>query len=372
MRKGIIIIILLIAAFSERAYSLPLEVALVNRTKGEALADYPFKLKVLKTGPDGGQTLLRTSELKTDSKGLYKGDIDTAGGDMLSAEVNYRGITYSMPTDRIVKGQKDYVINLPVYDITDKADDIKIRQRTMVLSPQDDKTMQVFEILGIDNSGKYTYVGRFNDKLDVHQVLYIPLPRGYRLTHIQGMDSNKVYTYNGGLVTQENIRPGEKELLIGYILRSDTGLFDLTLYGQKDSPVPERFTLLFQEGGGWKVRPSGLTAGGETEFYGKKYKTWNGKIGDLFVLKVYGPAYKGQLGRWVFALVLAMIVCIIILYLGRDRIFRWYLLREQQQLRDTLARFKTEADTEELRDYYRPFENLLEQRIGEISRKELH
>ncbi len=93
----------------------------------------------------------------------------------------------------------------------------------MVISPQDEHTLQVFEVIIVKNTGKTTFVGRFNDELDTEQVLFVPLPMGYRLSQVMGLNTRKILTFNGGIVTQDVVTPGEREIVIGYLLKSDTG-----------------------------------------------------------------------------------------------------------------------------------------------------
>jgi hypothetical protein len=368
--KKILCLIVFVLVISSNAHAISFRAGITNVSKGEKLSNYPFSIKVVIPKTDGTFDTVKTLSFETDSTGFFEGTVDGSSGKGIIGELNYRGITYSSPFIRIEKGEKKYSLDLLVFEITDSMENVAVSQRTIVASPLDSKTIQVSEKLIIENKGNVSYVGKFNEELDTHQVLYIPVPQWYRLTQVQGIDARKIFTYNRGIVTQEGIIPGQREIFFGYTVSSDTGSFDLTLFSQKDSPPVKDFSFLFQKADDWWVKIPHFKVAGSREFLGKAYDTWKGKAGSKVTIKVYGPAYEGLFGIWSLASVLAFVVAITGLYFGRDVIRGWHLRNENRRLEMILSRLKDEADKRDLRGYYLPYKQTLENRMKEIQEKQ--
>jgi hypothetical protein len=362
-------LIVFILVLLNNAYAIPFRVTVTNVSKGEKLPNYPVIIKIVNPKTDGTFDTVKSLSFETDSTGFFEGTVDESTGKAIVGELNYRGITYSSPLIRIEKGEKKYSLDLSVFEITDSMENVAISQRMIMASPLDDKTIQVFEKLIVENQGNFSYVGRFNDELDTHQVLYVPVPQWYRLTQVQGIDARKILTYNRGIITQEGIIPGQREIFLGYTVQSDTGFFDLTLFSAKDSPQIKDFSFLFQKSGDWSIKIPRFTSAGDSEFFGKVYNTWKGKAGSKVPIKVYGPAYKGLFGMWTVALVLASVVGITGLYSGKNVIRIWHLRKENKRLEMILSRLKDEADQRDLKGYYLPFKQTLEKRLNEIKQR---
>lgn len=357
MGKKIFITVLFVFFMVTPLFGMPLKVTIKNATTGVMLKDYPFSVEIRKS--KSGK-LLKKMEFKTNNRGIYTGNISMDVQNTLYGRVSYKGVTYT------AMAGEDGRLNINVYEITDRSDAIKVPHRTIIISPQDDRTVQLFEVLIIRNNGNKTFVGRFNDELKTHQVLFIPLPRGYRLNHVQGIMPQKVFTYNRGIVTEEEILPGERELVLGYMLRSDTGFFDLSVSSIENSPVPENVTVLFQERKGWRFKPSNLKSSGKSEFYGKIYRTWTGKNEKSLRLRLYSPAYKSSLSNWGIAVVSGFLFSMISLFLYRKKLRIYYLKREKDRILETLSALKTVTKGD---GFYDPMIRLLEDRIVEINRR---
>jgi hypothetical protein len=341
-------------------------VTVTNGSKNEKLPNYPVSVKIVNPRTDGTFDTVKTLSIDTDSAGFYEGTIDGSSGKAIVGELNYRGITYFSPLIGIDKAEKKYSLDLSVFEITDKMENITISERMMIASPVDARTIQVFEKIVIENNGNASYVGKFNEELDVHQVLYIPVPQWYRLTQVQGINTRKIFTYNRGIISQEGIIPGKREILFGYTVRSDTGLFDLTLFSQKDSPYVENFSFMFQQADGWRVKIPRFTMAGDEELFGTSYSTWKGRAGSLVKIKVYGPEYQGLFGVWTAGLVVASVVAILGLFLGRNSIRLWQLRNESRRLTMILSRLQDEADSDDLKEYYLPYKQAIETRLSAV------
>jgi hypothetical protein len=351
---------------SNDALSLSIRVNINNISRNEKITDYPYTIKIIEKSSESGDKLLKNFDFRTDALGVSEEVIDVPPGKHIFGEANYRGITYQSPPFQVKEELRNYPLDILVYDITDKNDLIRISDTTMMVSPLDAGTLQISEILRIENRGNLTYVGKFNDELDVNQVLYIPVPQGYRFQYIDGIKSDRVSTFNRGIVTQEEIIPGITEVRIGYVVRSDTGVFDLSLFTEKDSPQAENMTILFQDKEDWKVKISHLKQAGSRNFYGKKYKLWKGNSRSVIPIEIIGPTYTNTFFIWGSALFTAFVVSAGILYFGKKGFVRWQLTREKMRIQELIARLRTEADKEDLRGYYSPFKETLENRMKEI------
>lgn len=358
-----------IFAVSSNVYAISFDVTVTNRSKDEKLPNYPVSVKIVNPRTDGTFDTVQTLSFDTDSTGFFEGTIDASSGKVIVGELNYRGITYFSPRIRIDKEEKKYSLDFSVFEITDNMVDITIPERKMIVSPVDARTIQVFEKMIIENKGNVSYVGKFNEELDIHQVLYIPVPQWYRLNQVQGIDTRKIFTYNRGIISQEGIIPGKKEILLGYTVRSDTGLFDLTLFSQKDSPHVKNLSFLFQQTDGWSVKIPHLIMAGDENLFGTSYGTWKGRAGNLVPIKVYGPDHQGLFSVWTIALVVASVVAVMGLLGGRNAIKLWKLRNERSRLQMILSRLKDEADCDDLREYYLPYKQTIESRINAIQER---
>lgn len=366
MGKKILCIIVFILVFLNISYAMPFRVTVTNVSKDEKLPNYPVSVKIVNPRPDGTFDAVKSLSFETNSAGFLEGTIDGSSGTAIVGELNYRGITYFSPLIGISKEEKKYSLDISVFEITDNMENVSISQRMMIASPVDASTIQVFEKLVIENTGDVSYVGKFNEELDLHQVLYIPIPQWYRLNQVQGFDVSKIFTYNRGIITQEGIIPGRREIILGYTVTSDTGFFDLTLVSQENSPHVKDLSFLFQKADGWNVRIPQFKLAGDEEFFGKSYSAWKGTAGSLVRIKIYGPEYKGLFGLWTIALVLASVAAIVSLYFGRNVIRLWHLRKENKRLVMILSRLKEEADNIDLGGYYLPYKQTLENRIEAI------
>ncbi len=360
MWKKTILTVLLTTLFVSSLYAMPVEVTIRNGTTRDVLPNYPFTIHMLnKTGKEASKL-----DLRTDSKGLYRGDLPFGKDTVLLARATYRGVTYETTSFKKIKDT--LVAELTVYEITDRADNITIPHRTLVVSPQNDHTVQVFEIIQLKNKGTRTFVGRYNDELDTHQVLYIPMPLGYRLNHLQGIDSRKVLTYNRAIITEEKLPPGEREIVLGYLLRSDTGLFDLSLVSDGNKPEPEQATVLLLKNNNWRLKSGALEFSGETDFYGKLYQSWTGKGSDILKIKLYSPAYRDRTFTWAIAIIGGVLLSAMLMFLGGKRIRLYYTLKEKDRIMNTLSALKATGGED---GYYQPIIKILEERLSEINRR---
>ena len=372
MRKKIVFITFSLLLIAASAFALSLNVIVTNATKGEKLPGYPFKIVVVNPKKSGGLEFLKEDEFMTGPAGTFQGDVDVSSGKAILGEINYKGVSYYSPLIKIEEGQEDYIIDFNVYEITDDVKNIEISQRTMKIMPYDAKTLLVYDTLTIENNSRLTYVGKYNEESKVTQTLFIPLPLGYSLMSIRGVDQEGVYTFSNGIASRSEILPGKSSVFLNYFVKSDIGIFDMSMQGKDDSPSIKKTSVFFQNKEKWKVQSSNLQVAGERQFEGGVYGTfqvWEGTDLKRIKFKVLSPSYRGGFNLWYVSILSAMIISLCGLLIMKGRIYRWYMAKEKKRLEGILERLGSEADKEDLSGYYKPFRNVLENRRRDIEER---
>ncbi len=349
-KKLILIVVFALLVLPENGLSTRIEVMLWNGTANRPLGDYPFTIEIRNS--EG--RVIQKKEMRTASDGRYtlSTPVDKPS---VFVEVNYRGVNYE---GKAMLSKGIYRVEIPVYEITDREDMVKVMQRTAIISLDSERSISVFEILHIRNGGKRTFVGRFNDELDLHQVLYLSMPEGYRLTHLQGLDPRKVVTYRRAVVTQAAIPPGDREYILGYTITSDRGVFSLAFKGET------RVTLLLNEREGWQINPSGFKNEGKTNAFGRSYNKLV-KTKDKAEVVIYSPLYKPPQKGWISALFFGTSLSLFILYIMKNNFRRYLIRREVKKLQDLISFIRTDGDA---LSYYAPFIRIIEDRIEQLER----
>ena len=351
------------------AFAISVRVNVSNATNGVKLSDYPFKILAVNPKKGGGYEILRTYELRTGPSGMFEGVVDVAAAEAITGEVSYRGVAYFSPPVPIKKQRQDYTLNFNVYEITDRIENVEIPQRTLIVTPYDDKTVVVYDTIDIENNSRLTYVGGYNDKLKINQAIFIPLPASYSLISVAGTRRDGVFTLSQGVVSQNEIPPGESTILLEYFLKSDIGVFDISFHGEDYSLPAKQTSVFFSDSTGWKVNSSNLGEMGKRRFEGDDSGTYSlleGRDLRTVDLRVTGPSYSGVFSWWQVSILAAFILAGAALFIMKDRIYRWNLMREKKRLEEILAGLEAEAVEEDLSGYYMTFRKVLEKRTGEI------
>lgn len=366
--KTLIAALLLIFAISN-AEAVTMKVDITNATKGEKMASYPFTVKVITM--DSAYRLKKTEKLefKTGPDGIYEGNIDVKTGTAVKVEVNYRGISYSSKLRAVKTGMEKLSFSLPVYNITDRQENIAVTERHITLVPKNDNLIEVYESITIENSGNSTYVGKFNDELEVTQALYIPMPRGYALKGLYGIPTTGISTLSGGIVSKNNIKPGIHEATLFYNVSSDTGFFDFSLFTQKEAPEIKYISLYFPKDEKWKINTAGLKPAGEETMKNRTFSIWKGRADSVLHIKLYSPAYEGTMSRWAVFITLIFGVLLTVMYLCRAPIKLWHLKREKKRLESVLSGLTDTDGENEVRGEYHSFARIIRGRLKEIEQK---
>lgn len=365
MRYKSLIIALFVIFAIRNADAVSLKVNIINATKGEPVASYPVTVKITDDDFHKNAGVVETLEFQTGADGIFKGNIDVKTGKKIIAQVNYRGINYYSEAGEVTTGNEKMVFKVPVYDISDKKEDIAILERHVSLIPTNEKLIQVFDTLKIENAGNKTYVGKFNDELDITQVLYIPMPRGYMLAQLGGISSSKISTFSGGIVSRQEIKPGIHQVIFQYNVLSETGFFDLSLFSRMDSPEIQSLFLYFPKGDRWKIKISDLKPSGEQQFGTRTFTMWGGIAGSVVKIKVYGPTYKGVKSFGSISIILTFAASLTGLYLLRRSIRLWHIKREKKRLESVLTGLKNEN----ISGSYEPFVRIVTGRLKEIDQR---
>ncbi len=362
-----IIIIMAIGLFAMEADAVSVTLSVQNGSIQEALAKYPVIVSVGNKDAKGVYKPVRSFESLTGEDGMAGGEIDQAGASLVRAEVLYRGVHYRSEPVQIISGREEYALQVYVYEITDINSAISIDSRSIVVITKNDRTLEIYETLVVSNKGEMTYVGRFNDDLDMNQVLFIPMPRGYMLYGFTGYEKPNISTRGNGVNTQNEIPPGTNELSLHYYVQSDTGEFDLDLLSQKDAPEVKTFTMFFPKENAWKLKQSALKKSGE-EFISKiPYTILKGTPGSALRIKVYGPTYEGGFGLWHVSIILSFVLAVVILFLARESIRSRNLAKEEQLLEDLIEELDHESSDKDVDGKYVFIRQTLQKRIDHIS-----
>ncbi len=357
--------IALLAALEANAATF--SVSIRNVTKQETLAKYPVTVSVGNKDGQGKFKPQRTVESRTREDGIAVGEINQAGKSLLWAEVLYRGVHYRSKPVRMVSGREEYALQVPVYEITDVNPGVSIESRQMIVLTKNERSLEIYETLVVTNKSEMTYVGRFNDELDLNQVLFIPMPSGYMLYGFSGYEKQKIRTLGSGLATQNEVLPGSHEINIHYYIQSDTGEFDLDLLSQKDAPEINSFTLFFPKENAWKLKQSALSKSGE-EFINKiPYTILKGKPGSALRITVFGPTYEGGFGLWHVSIILSFVLALITLFLARESIRSRALAREEQRLEDLIEELDQESSDNGMDGKYAFMRQTIKKRMEYIS-----
>ncbi len=369
MRKKIIFITLLFILIATNTFALSVRVKVTNATKGKELFNYPFKILAVEQDKYKGIKVLEEYEFRTGASGTFQGEVEVFAAKGISGEVNYRGVSYSFPYVQIKKEQKEYSFDINVYEITDKADSIEITGRSITITPYNDRTIKVNDSVTFSNNSKFTYVGKYDNKLKMNKSLFIPLPAGYMLMSVNGLDRQSVYRRGDGIASHEKVIPGENSISLRYLVKSDIGVFDLSLHNEDYSSIAKKISFFLSNNENWKVQSTNLNHRGESndqQGVNGNYNAWEGNDLRAVKFKILAPSYKGFFSLWQTSIVAAFIVIGTGLVIMKKKIYRWKLLKEKTRLEKILAKLNGEADEDDLNGYYKSFLDVLESRARKI------
>jgi hypothetical protein len=206
---------------------------------------------------------------RTDSRGTYR--VRAARRDTLASylvSVTYQGITYFADPLPGRGPMRDPAQTLFVYDTSSTAPTIELAQRHVVVrAPEDDGSRRVIELLVLENRGVRTRVTN-----DTAQPVWEGAIPGEAVSFEVGetdVSPEAVLRRGDRVAVVAPVAPGERQLLIGYVLPAS----ERELVVPLDQPVG-RLSVLLEDS-------AAIVVGGALEFRGME------TLGDL-VLRSYG------------------------------------------------------------------------------------
>ena len=158
--------------------------------------------------------------IRTDGAGRYAVRCpkrDTAAVYIVS--VTYDGIAYFTRPIHVLHGVRDSAGALVVFDTSSTAPPIELAQRHLIVrSPETDGSHQVLELLVLRNSGSLTRIAPDTG----HPVWQGMLPAGAVQFEVGESDvaSDAVYRRGDSVAVAAPLPPGEKQILVSYVLPS--------------------------------------------------------------------------------------------------------------------------------------------------------
>ena len=165
--KTSITVLFLLLHFAANSQAASFTVEVTNRTRDVVLSDYPVKIEVMAKKDNWSFSPLLKTEGRTDGQGNFSGEIEAGVDTFLVARVYYRGIEYSSAMKPFSAKEEQYIFNVPVYEITSSGDGVSITSRKLQIEIINEQTLEVYDNLQVENSNGKTFVGAFNNELDL-------------------------------------------------------------------------------------------------------------------------------------------------------------------------------------------------------------
>ncbi|MFQ5901364.1 MAG: hypothetical protein ACE5IH_07400, partial [Thermodesulfobacteriota bacterium] len=293
---AVAVLTLLIGLGCSSALAYRVTAQVINKSEPEKkIEGLPLTLYLLRQR-EGNLEVLKKLEGKTDSEGIYTFILEEKEkGTYLGVDTVFRGTSYSTPL-QAVGDREEYKLAIPVYEISDSGDLVHIKERRIFVRGIQDGEILLSEIITISNKGNKTYVGRFNDSSDMHEVVRLGMPGGYERPSISRVTRDSVVLRGNGIVINERIKPGEKTILLSYSLRTDIGRLELRY--PVDTPY-EKFSLLLPEDIDWNIKTIRLEKKKDVALGGVNYRQWEGtdiKKGAAVIVRLKSPEQGGIVG----------------------------------------------------------------------------
>lgn len=239
---------------------------LVNRTPGGAgVGDASITLVSYQ-----GDTEQARVETKSDALGRFEfTGIETSSDFDYALSVLYQEAEYMTDFKRFETGSTTMDWEIPVYDATPSADNVRISRGHLIVDIQEG-SLWVLQFFSFVNTGDRTFVGAHPITDDGRkETLRLSLPTGAsQITAQEGLDECCAFRTDEGISDTLAVAPGGKNVVLSYSLpyNSPEVYLDLPLYYPVDS-----FDLLVAEGKA-KVSSSQLTTQQAVDMGGKKYQ----------------------------------------------------------------------------------------------------
>jgi hypothetical protein len=176
------------------------------------------------------------------------------------ASIEYGGTTFR-GYGPLMDGQNPaQQVELTVYETTDKAPDISVQSRHLMLDPQPDGNVKVTDVLAIENPGDKAWVGA--PAADGRQLVFsVNIPAGVSTMDVRAFEGGELRLDPGKLTIAGPLIPGVSHLQFSYVLPAKDGKVQLAA----TAPVPVKHMMVVLPDNGSQLEAKGLEPGGTAD-----------------------------------------------------------------------------------------------------------
>jgi len=162
--------------------------------------------------------------VRTDDHGVANFDIPAVTAEVqASASTAYQGVKYESDPVSLAPGTASVEIPLPVYEATSSSDQVVVTFHHSVLRPMKG-SLQVTEMLMLENRGDRTYVGKRELQPGLRAVFEYALPPGYQQLELgTGLMACCVVQLDGKLIDTMELKPGPRTVQFRYVIPAAEG-----------------------------------------------------------------------------------------------------------------------------------------------------
>jgi mono/diheme cytochrome c family protein len=278
-----------------------IEGKIMNKSTEEAAGDIEVTLTAYL-----GDRETETTKAKTTKLGFF-GFKNLSWNRAYTVSLNYKGTEYV--TDKLVfdPAEDTKTLDLPVYEPTDKDNDIKVNVNHMILQVSEG-AIKVAELMVFHNGAKRVYIGSKEIQDDKREALKFNLPSGAEdIQFLQGLTSESVVRTDHGFADTSSVEPGIRRIIYAYTLpyKSGQNVIERTI----DYPT-DGFILLVSDTG-VKVKVDKLTSNGTVQVAEGRFLQWTGSEispQTKIRIEISKPILGGDLLKWLAFGVLAILI----------------------------------------------------------------
>ncbi|SRR5579884_461487 len=279
----------------------------VNKTTERVVGDIDVTLTAYL-----GDRETESIKVRTNSDGLFEFK-NLPWNRSYAVSLNYKGTQYE--TDKLVfsPDEDTKALDLPVYEPTDKDDDISVDINHMIVQISE-RAITVAELVVFHNGGNGVYIGAREMPDGRRETLRFNLPpEAGDIQFLQGLTSEAVVKTDEGFADTSSVEPGIKRVVYTYTLPYKSGRNVL----ERTIDYPTQSFILLVSDSGVKVKVGGLTAGGTMQVADGRFLKWTGS-GILPQAKIRIEISKPFLGadmlKWVMVGVVILLIVGGVLY----------------------------------------------------------
>jgi hypothetical protein len=219
--------------------------------------------------------------------------------------VAHNDIGYLSPTMALTPGSIDTVPSITVYDTAYATPLIVLRERHMIVREMDvDGTRQIIELLTLGNGGRFTRISA--DTANPSWQSLLPAGASQLVVGESQVGRGAVYLRDGRIAVAAPIPPGEKQLLISYMIPEIDGELQIPV----DQPI-RRFTVSLADTSA-EALGGGLVLYGVENVGGAVFKRYDaGNVTAGTVLSVHFQRTFFTVARLEVMIVVAVVIVLV-------------------------------------------------------------